>query len=119
MKILKELTLILLVSVAGEALSLIMPIPMPGSILALFIMAGLLFSGLLKIDHIRNTADYLLGNIAIFFIPSCVGIIDYLDLLKTNWWQILLATSLSVLITFAVTGYAVALTMKLMRRKKA
>ena len=117
MKILSQLTLIFVVSLMGEAVSLILPFPLPGSIAALFIMLILLFAGVMKEEYIKETSNFLVGNITIFFIPACVGIIEHLELLKSSWLQILLIASISFLITFALTGYTVKAIIKISRRK--
>ncbi len=113
MKIVKQLVLIFLVSLSGEAISSVLPFPLPGSITALFLMLILLFSGIVKEEHIKETSSFFVDNITIFFIPACVGIIDHLELLKTSWLQILLIASISFLVTFAATGYTVKLVSKL------
>lgn len=117
MKILSQLTIIFLVSLLGESISLILPFPMPGSIAALGVMLILLFAKVVKEDHIKETSKYILDNIAIFFIPSCVGIIEHLGLLKSSWWKIIIVSSLSFLITFLAAGYTVKAVIMLTRRK--
>ena len=50
---------------------------------------------------------------AFFFIPAGVSIINYFDVLKNAWLQLILVCVLSTVITFAVTAWTVRLTMRL------
>lgn len=116
MKILSQLTIIFIVSLMGEAISLVVPFPLPGSIAAMGVMLILLFMRIVKEEQIRETSKYILDNIAIFFIPSCVGMIEHLELLQSSWWKILVVCSVSFFITFIATGYTVKAVLALRRK---
>ena len=69
-------------------------------------------------------ADFLLSNMAFFFVPAGVSIINYFDELKSTAVQLIIICIISTVVTFAVTAYSVMLTVRLMkkwkdRRKKA
>lgn len=49
-----------------------------------------LFTGVLKIEHIQEKADFLLGNMAFFFVPAGVSIMNYFDVLKHSIVQLVL-----------------------------
>ena len=72
----------------------------------------------LKVDHIREKSDFLLSNMAFFFIPAGVSIINYFDILASNLIPLLVICLVSTLLTFAVTVWAVRLTRYLMDRRK-
>lgn len=44
----------------------------------------LLLTGIVKVDHVREKSDFLLGNLGFFFIPVSVSIINYVDLIWQN-----------------------------------
>ncbi len=78
----------------------------------------------LKIEHVQEKADFLLSNMAFFFVPAGVSIINYFDELKSTAVQLIIICIISTVVTFAVTAYSVMLTVRLMkkwkdRRKKA
>ena len=75
-------------------------------------------TGVLKIDHIREKSDFLLANMAFFFIPAGVNVINYLDILKANWLPLLLICVITTVITFAATTYSIRLTIWLLGRRK-
>ncbi len=66
----------------------------------------------------KETAEFLLGNMAFFFIPAGVGIIAHFDRLEGKIPALLLVVVLTTLITFAVTAYTIMLTAKLQNRGK-
>ena len=51
MKILKQLAIILAISLAGEMLSSVLPLPIPASIYGIVILFTLLVSRVLHVDH--------------------------------------------------------------------
>ncbi len=59
MKYLKQLLLIISVSLMGEFLHEVVPLPIPASIYGIAGMFILLYSGLLKVGQIRETANFL------------------------------------------------------------
>ena len=72
----------------------------------------------------RIFKDFLLSNMAFFFVPAGVSIINYFDELKSTAVQLIIICIISTVVTFAVTAYSVMLTVRLMkkwkdRRKKA
>lgn len=69
-------------------------------------------------EHIQEKADFLLGNMAFFFVPAGVSIMNYFDILKKCLIPFLVICILSTVITFAVTAYSVKFVMKWMNRRK-
>ena len=78
----------------------------------------LLASGVVRIEHIREKSDFLLSNMAFFFIPAGVSVINYFDVLKSSVVPLVLICLLTTVITFAATAYSIKLTVYLMNRRK-
>lgn len=116
MKILLQIGVVFLICLLSEALSLILPFPFPGSVIAMIALFLLLLSGLLKVDHIRQKADFLLKNMAFFFIPAGVGILEYFDVLKDCLLPFLVICAVSTVLTFAATAGTVALVMRFQQK---
>ena len=72
----------------------------------------------LKVEHIREKSDFLLSNMAFFFIPAGVSIINYFDVLAGNVGKLLLICFLTTILTFAVTAWTVRGVLLLMNRKR-
>lgn len=116
MKIIKQLFLIFLICIAGELVSKILPFPFPSSVAALLIMLALFIAGVLRPESVRETAEFLLANLAFLFIPSGVAIIDKYSAVKGNISALLFICVMSTIITFAAAAYTVTAVIKLMER---
>lgn len=77
-----------------------------------------LLAGVLKIEHIQEKADFLMENMAFFFVPAGVSVMNYFDILKSTLVPFLIICIVSTIITFAATAYSVQFVMKLMNRRK-
>ena len=77
-----------------------------------------LLTGVLKIEHIQEKADFLMENMAFFFVPAGVSVMNYFDILKSTLVPFLIICIISTIITFAATAYSVRFVMKLMNRRK-
>ena len=118
MKIIRQVGIIFFVCWASQALEALLPFDFPASVIGMLLLLALLFSGALKVDHIREKSDFLLSNMAFFFIPAGVSIINYLDILENALVQLIVICAVSTVITFVVTAYTVTFTMRLLRRRK-
>ncbi|MEG1442370.1 MAG: CidA/LrgA family protein, partial [Oscillospiraceae bacterium] len=58
-------------------------------------------------ENFRESSDFLLKNMAFFFIPAGAGIITVFEILKSSAWQILVVCVVSTILTFASTAYTV------------
>ena len=57
-------------------------------------------------------------NMAFFFVPAGVSVMNYFDILKSTLVPFLIICIVSTIITFAATAYSVQFVMKLMNRRK-
>ena len=119
MRILAQIGIVLFVCLLGEAIAAVLPFPFPASVIGMVLLLLLLLSGVLRVDHIREKSDFLLSNMAFFFIPAGVSVINYFDVLASALLPLLVICVVSTVLTFAVTAYAVRLTRLLMDRRKA
>ena len=119
LKIIKQIAIIFLVCWVSLVIEHFLPFSFSASIIGMILLFLCLFTGVLKIEHIQEKSDFLLSNMAFFFIPAGVSIINYCDILKSNVWQILVICAVTTFVTFGVTALSIRLTMKLMNRKRA
>ena len=121
MKIFNQIGILLGVWATGEVVSQFIKniINIPGSILGMIILFLLLQFKIISEEKIKDVADFLLGNMGIFFIPAGVSLIQSLGLIKEN---AILLLSCIILINIAVmicSGISVEFMIKLKEKKQA
>lgn len=118
MKIIKQIGIIFAVCWLSVLIEKILPFAFPASVIGMLLLFVCLFTGVLKIEHIQEKSDFLLENMAFFFVPAGVSIINYFDVLKSTWIQLVIICVISTIVTFAVTAWSVRLTIRLIERRK-
>ncbi|MBR5873392.1 MAG: CidA/LrgA family protein [Oscillospiraceae bacterium] len=107
MKYIKQLAIIVLVCFAGELVRYIVPLPVPGSIWGLVLMFILLVTGVIKLEKVEKTADFLVDCMPIMFVPGGVGLMRSWSTLKSMLpaaiCSIVLVTPFVMLVTGKVT----------------
>ena len=117
MNYVKQLCIILAFSFAGEILNRLIPLPVPASIYGLVLMFLALEFKIIKVEHIKEVSKFLLGIMSIFFVPSSVGFINALPLMKKYGIQFAIIGIASTVIVFGITGQVTQLLMKIRDRK--
>ena len=117
MSVLAQICVIFAVCLASEGIAAVLPFSFPASVIGMLLLLVLLGLKAVQPRQLEQTSSLLIDNMAMFFIPACVGIIRDADVLLANFWVIVLISSLTTPLVFFVTGHVVQLTMKLMRRK--
>lgn len=118
MKYIKQFVVIILVSCIGELLNYIIPLPIPGSIYGMIILLLLLCLGIIEVKQIKEISDFLIEVLPVLFIPASVGIISQLEQIKNIWFQIIIITIISTMITMVVTGIVSQSIIKYKKKKK-
>ncbi|MCU4164675.1 CidA/LrgA family protein [Carboxylicivirga caseinilyticus] len=104
MKIFKQLLIILSINFAGELLSEALSLPLPGSIIGMLILLTFLLLGLVKEEHIAETASFLLDNMPFFFIPAGVSVMVSYQFLEGHLAATISTIVLSTLFVMIITG---------------
>ena len=106
MKIFNQLGIILGIWAVGELVSSLLSniITMPGTIIGMIILFLLLQFKIMKEETIKDVADFLLGNMAIFFVPAAVSLINSPGLITENMLVLLLSGTVATSIIIIVTG---------------
>lgn len=118
MKIIIQIVIIFSICWISQIIEALLPIAFPASVIGMLLLLLLLMTRVLKVDHIREKSDFLLSNMAFFFIPAGVSIINYFDVLASSILPLLAVCVISTVLTFAVTAWTVRLTRRLMDRRK-
>ena len=109
MRILNQLGIIFGILGVGEIISSLFSnfITIPGSIVGMIILFLLLQFKVIKEETIKDVADFLLSNMAIFFVPAGVSLINYFGLIKDNMMILILSGTIATIIIMLATGKTV------------
>jgi holin-like protein len=118
MRIIKQLGLIFAFTLAGEILARFIPFGFPASVTGMLLMLAAMGLKILKPEHISETADYLSGNMAFFFLPAAVTVLQNFDLLKPVIWQLVFIGIVGAAFTFFVSYAAVRVLRLILARKR-
>ena len=100
---LRGLAVLLLCQSAGEAVSRLARLPLPGPVLGLLLLWALLNLPALRAS-VAAAAEPLLQHLSLLFVPVGVGVIVHLDLVARLGPRMLLALVLSTWVGLAVTA---------------
>ncbi len=106
MKLMIQIGIVFGICLVGEGISAVLPFPFTSSVISMLLLFLLLLS-VLKVEHIRQKAEFLLKNMSFFFVPAGVGIMGQFDVLRENLIPLLVILVVSTLLTFAATVYTV------------
>ena len=108
-----QLALIFIICLVGEAIAGALPLPFPGSVMAMVVMFALLYAGAVKLDRIEQVADFLVANMAFLFIPLGVGIHNSYSLIASQIGRVLIVCFVSTVVTFGAAALAAGAVIRL------
>lgn len=104
MKYLSQFAIILAVSLLGEIIHMLLPLPVPASVYGLVLMFAALMTGVIKLRQVESAANLLIELMPLFFVPPGVSLI-------TSWADIsgliapfFITVIISTVVVMAVTG---------------
>lgn len=118
MKVITQIGIVFMICLMGEGIAKILPIPFPASVISMILLFILLLSKILKPDHIKEKSDFLLKNMAFFFMPGGVTIMENYELLKGSIVQLIVICLVTLILTFAATACTVKAVMKLQNKRR-
>ncbi|MDO5136107.1 MAG: CidA/LrgA family protein [Eubacteriales bacterium] len=118
MKYVRQMGWILVFAVLGELFRRLLPLPVPASVYGLVLMLGALMSGLLKLEQVEETANYLVEIMPVMFVPAGVGLLNAWGVLQPIWFPVAVIVVLTTVIVMAVTGRVTQAVIRREGRKK-
>lgn len=103
MKPLQGLAWLLVLQLAGEALSRALSLPVPGPVIGMVLLWPALALAPVR-EQVTQTARFLLNHLSLLFIPVGVGVITHLDVLGHYGLRLALVIVLSTWVGIAVTA---------------
>lgn len=107
MELAKALIIILGSLFIGDLVSGLMSIPVPGTIIGMLVLLILLVTRLVKEEDVEKPATFLLDNMAIFFVPSAVGLINSYKYLLGHVGEMLIILIIPSILTMGITALVV------------
>lgn len=101
----KGLFVILSCWLLGNVLSELVNGYVSGNIIGMLLLFGLLCTGVVKAETVKGCAKFLLGTMALFFVPFGVGIIDSYGVIIDNAVPIVVATIVSTFVVIVTVGW--------------
>jgi len=96
--------IILVCLFTGKLISYAFHLDFPSAIFGMLILFSLLMTGIVKHHTVLPCSAPLLKYMPLLFIPTLVGLIEHLGLLKDNLMIISLSVISSCIVTLAVVG---------------
>lgn len=104
MKYIGQIGLLMLVTFLGELFNKVLPWPVPGSIYGFILMLLSLQLKIIRLEMIKDVADFILDIMPVMFIPAAVGLLVIWEDVSQYMGQILLICITTTLIVMVTTG---------------
>lgn len=104
MNYLKQFLIIMLVTAIGEIIRYVLPLPIPASIYGLVLMFILLYTKVIKLSQVKETAQFLIAIMPVMFIPAAVALMDSYSALQPILIPALITVIVCNIVVMVVTG---------------
>jgi holin-like protein len=102
--VLNSLTLILCCQLAGEFTVKATGITAPGPVIGMILLLIILLLKKSVQNELETTANSLLNNLSLMFVPAGVGLMLHFQLIGKEWLPITISLIISTILTIAITG---------------
>lgn len=117
MKYLRQFLIILTISLIGEILKEIIPLPVPASIYGMLILLGCLLTGVIKLEQVKDAGKFLIEIMPVMFIPAGVGLMTSWGVLKPVILPVSIITVVTIVTVMITTGLVSQLIIKHQNKK--
>lgn len=118
MKFIKQFSIIILLSLIGELLKYLIPLPIPASIYGLLLMLIGLSTKLIPLEAVQDASLFLIDIMPLMFIPAGVGLLTSWGQLEPVFLPVILITVVSTVIVMAASGRATQFVIRLEKKKQ-
>ena len=89
----------------GELVVFLTGIKLPSSIIGMLLLALFLKLGWIKLKWVQGLSDFLVSNLGFFFVPPGVALMLYFDVIKAEFWPIVIATLVSTILVLMLHSF--------------
>ncbi|HBL81834.1 MAG TPA: murein hydrolase regulator LrgA [Clostridiales bacterium] len=118
MKYIKQFGIILSVTLLGELLNAVIPLPVPASIYGLVLMLTGLMTKLIPLHAVKETGKFLLDIMPLLFVPAAVGLIDTWGVLRPVIVPVTVTVLVSTVAVMAASGRATQAVIRFSKQKE-
>lgn len=116
MKYIKQFAIIMIISFMGECVKAVLPFKIPASVYGLVIMLAALMTGIIKLEAVKDTAEFFIQVMPVMFIVPSVGLITAWPLIKDIIVPFCIASVVSTFVVMIVTGHVSQLIIRLKKK---
>ena len=118
MKYIKQFEIILAISLIGELLNCLIPLPIPASIYGMLILFTALCCGLIKLSAVKETGHFLIQIMPMMFIPATVGLLESWEVMQGFLTAIIVIALISTVLVILASGHATQFIINLKKKEK-
>ena len=107
---LEALATLLVFQTVGEVLSYLLRLPVPGPVIGMSLLLGLLLARPATVERLRPTSLELLKHLSLLFVPAGVGVMLHVARIGKEWLPIVVSLLVSTGLAIAVTALVVTWT---------
>lgn len=119
MKYVRQIGIIWGMTMAGEFLNFLLPFPVPAGVYGLFLLLGTLLTGVVKIESVEATGNFLMDIMSMMFIPATVGLVEYAQQIGEILVPYTVIIACSTVAVMAATGRLAQVMIERQERKMA
>ena len=119
MKYVRQIGIIWGMTMAGEFLNFLLPFPVPAGVYGLFLLLGALLTGVVKIESVEATGNFLMDIMSMMFIPATVGLVEYAQQIGEIMVPYTVIIACSTVAVMAATGRLAQVMIERQERKMA
>lgn len=115
MKYISQFAIIMAITLVGELLNRVVPLPVPASIYGMLILFVALITGLIKLSAVKETGYFLIQILPLLFISPAVALLESWGVMQNIIIAVLVIAVVSTVLVVAVSGNV---TQYIVERKK-
>lgn len=104
MKYVSQFLIIMTISLLGEILSRLSPLPIPASVLGIVLLFAALCLKIVKIEQVKEVGTFLTSILSVLFVPPVVGLLEQWTVIQDSILVIVLLSVMTTVTTFYISG---------------
>lgn len=88
----------------GELIVYVTGIHFPASLIGMLLLTFALHKKWIKLEWVKGISDVLVGNLGLFFVPPCISVMVYFNLIASNLLAIVVSVVISTILVLFTTG---------------